>query len=269
MLELSAETSSARVVKGLASYCIPDYYGSKASLLAVAGKLAQNCNDITCTLVCRGLKTAAAAKKKLRNIAKIREVKTILAVTGDKASESDIAVFDLIRSVDKRRFQAAAAIVFTRKNEARRIMKKAGAGAAVFYTQPVFPENASQLPSLLKHLPSLQCKIRIGALIPFSANACRKIAAEKPDFIPESSFMAELATAENKGPVEAYNATVKIAKSNLRVALRLAAVINANKKNTCEVTGVHFFGLEDRAFGTGQRAVYISAQQLLDDVMNR
>jgi 5,10-methylenetetrahydrofolate reductase len=265
MLKLSAETASGSVVSGVSSCCIPNYYGSGISPLAVAKKLSKHCKDITLTEVCRGFKTVAAVKKALAAAAALKEIKTILAVTGYKASGSDMSVFDMIKSIDKKRFKAAAAVVFTRKNEAQRIAKKAAAGARAFYTQPVFPSSSKRLVSMLKQLPpKLRCSIKIGVLIPFSAAACRRIAAEKPDFIPDKTLIGRIAAAERKGPEAAYRETVAIAEQGINIAAEIAEAINSRSQPSCRIAGIHLYGLTDRKFGSKN----VPAGKLLSQILN-
>ncbi|MBI2142902.1 hypothetical protein HYU20_00990, partial [Candidatus Woesearchaeota archaeon] len=195
------------------------------------------------------------------------EITTVLAVTGDEASSSDISIFDLIRSIDEKRFKAAAAVVFTRKNEAQRVAKKAAAGATIFYTQPVFGSNWGKLAAILKKLPKTKCEVRIGVLIPFPAAVCSRLAREKPGFIPDSAFIRQLAAAENKGAKAACAATIKLAKENLNAAMKTAAAANASSRGGCKATGVHFYGLTDRVFGTGKHAVKVTAAELLKKVL--
>lgn len=268
MLRISAEASSGKTVKGISSYCIPNYYGSRASPLAAAKKLSKLCNDITYTQVCRNIRTIAAAKKSISAVAKIKGVKTILAVTGDKASSSDVSIFDLIRSIDRKRFKAAAAIVFTRKNEANRIAKKAAAGVTIFYTQPVFGSNWKKLAATLKQLPQTKREVRIGVLIPFSAATCRAIAKEKPGLMTDSGFIAQLAAAEKKSAKAACAATIRAAGENLRAALKTAAAVNKGG-NTLKVTGIHFYGLTDRVFRSGKQKMPVPAAELLKKVLNQ
>lgn len=263
MLRLSAETSSGDVVRGVSSYCIPHYYNSKTRPLAVAGKLSKRCKDITYTQVCRSFRNLASAKKALAEAAAIKEIKTILAVTGDKAAVSDVSVFELIKIIDKKRFNVAAAVVFTRKNEAGRVAEKAAAGATVFYTQPVFPSNSYKLVEVLKQLSNISCSVNVGTFIPFPAAVCKKVAKEKPDFITDVSFIQGLAVAEKKGPLAAYEATVELAKNNIAAALKVAEAVNKSKKSRCKVAGIHFYGLTGRVFGTGKGSVKVQAAQLL------
>ena len=270
MLALSAETNSGKTVKGVQSYCIPNYYDSKTSPLAIAKRLSKRCNDIIYTQVCRGHKTVASAKKELSAAAEVKEITAILAVTGDKASSLDISIFDLIQSIDKRRFKVAAALVFTRKNEATRITQKAAAGATTFCTQPIFPGNSHKLAAVLQKLPPLENKyeVRIGVLIPFSAAVCRKIAKEKPDFIPDSGFIGKLAAAERKSAAAAYAATIKLARENLKVAMKIAEAVNSSKGSKLKVAGVHFYGLTNRVFGTGKGRIKVTTVELLKKVLN-
>ncbi|MBI2141170.1 hypothetical protein HYU16_01985 [Candidatus Woesearchaeota archaeon] len=269
MLRFSAEAAAANVVKGISSYYVPHYHNSRTSPLTVSKKLAKRCRDITYTQVCRGFKDLTSVKRALAKAAAVKQVKTILAVTGDKASAADISVFDLIRIIDKKRFRAAAALVFTRKNEAERAAKKAAAGATIFCTQPVFPSNSHRLVKVLRQLSlqhSTKCSISIGVFAPFQAAACKKAAKEKPDFITDTSFIHELAAEEKKGPLAAYSATVRLAKNNLASALKVAALVNKSRKSRCKVTGIHFFGLGDRVFGKGNERVRVSAGQLLRSI---
>ncbi|MBI2581229.1 hypothetical protein HYV85_05505 [Candidatus Woesearchaeota archaeon] len=269
MLRFSAEAAAANVVKGISSYYVPHYYDSRTSPLAVAKKLAKRCRDITCIQVCRGFKTAAGVKKALAAAAAIKEIKTVLAVTGDKASAADISVFDLIRIIDKKRFRVAAALVFTRKNEAERAAKKAAAGATVFYTQPVFPSNSHRLVKVLRRLSlkhRTKCSISLGVFVPFQAAACKKAAKEKPDFITDTSFIQKLAAEEKKSPLAAYSATVRLAKNSLASALKAAALVNKSRKSRCKVTEIHLFGLGNRVFGKGKGRIEVSAEQLLRSI---
>ncbi|MBI2550195.1 hypothetical protein HYV83_03370 [Candidatus Woesearchaeota archaeon] len=262
MLSLSAEAGTAKTVRGVRSYCVPHYYHSKTGPLAAARKLSKSCKDITYTQVCRGFKSIAAVKEALAAAAKISSIKTILFVTGDHASKSDISIFDLLRAVDRKRFKKAAAIVFTRKNEAARIVKKIGAGATEFYTQPVFPGNAGALVNVLQKLPhNVRCSVRIGVMIPFSAAACRRIAKEKPGFISGKTLVERLAAAERKSPEAAYAETAKIAKEAMALAGELA------EKNP-RVTGVHLFGLTGRTFGKGKNMTRVTAGQLLRRILH-
>lgn len=264
MLSLSAEAGTAKALRELKSYCVPHYYSSKSSPLAAARKLSlsKSCRDITYTQVCRGFKSIAAAKKALAAAAKVSRITTILCVTGDQASKSDISVFDLLRSVDRKRFKSAAAIVFTRKNEAARIVKKIGAGATQFYTQPVFPSNIRALVNVLQRLPpKVLCSVRIGVMIPFSAAACRRIANEKPDFVSDKTMVERLAAAERKGPEAAYNETAKIAKEAVALAGELA-------EKSPRVTGIHLYGLTGRTFGKGKNTVRVTAGQLLRRILH-
>lgn len=264
---ISAEFVKAPVI-GVSSYVVPSYYGSTIDSFAAARKLSKLCNDITYTQVCRNIKTIPAAKKLISAVAKIRSVKSILAVTGDKASGSDISVFDLIGRIDKKRFKIAAAIVFTRKNEAHRIAKKAEAGATMFYTQPVFGSNREKLVKTLKQLQKTKCEVRIGVLIPFKSAVCVKIAKEKPDFISDSTFIRQLAAAEDKGAKAACAATIRLAKENLNAAMKTAAAANASSERGCKVTGIHFYGLTDRVFGSGKQKMAVPAAELLKKVMD-
>lgn len=268
MLRISAEISSGRTVKGISSYCIPNYYGSRASPLAAARRLSKYCADITYTQVCRNIRAIAAARKALSTAAKVKSITTILAVTGDKAASSDISIFDLIRSIDRKRFKAAAAIVFTRKNEASRIAKKAAAGATIFYTQPVFGSNWKKLAATLKQLPQTKREVRIGVLIPFSAATCRAIAKEKPGLMTDSGFIAQLAAAEKKSAKAACAATIRVARENLRAALKTAAAVNKGG-NTLKVTGIHFYGLTDRVFRSGKQKMPVPAAELLKKVLDQ
>ncbi len=267
MLKLSAETNLGETVTGIRSYCVPHHHSSKKPPLSVARKLAQHCRSITYTQVCRSHKTVASAQKALTAAASIKEITTVLAVTGDKASSSDISVFELIKCIDRKRFSVAAAVVFTRKNEAQRIARKAAAGATIFYTQPVFGSNREKLAKTLKQLQKVKCEVRIGVLIPFPAAVCMKIAKEKPDFIPGSAFTRQLAAAENKGARSAYAATVKIAWENLSAAMKAAAAANAGSEGRCKVTGIHFYGLTDRVFGSGKQKTAVTAAELLKRVV--
>ena len=267
MLRLSAETSSGDVVIGVSSYCIPHYHNSKTSSLAVARKLSKCCKDITYTQVCRGFKDQASVKSALVKAAAVKQIKTILTVTGDKASATHISVFDLIRTIDKKRFKVAAAVVFARKNEAKRVAEKAAAGATVFYTQPVFPSDTGRLVSVLKQISNISCSINIGVFIPFQAAVCKKAAKEKPDFINDTSFIQKLAAEEKKSPLAARSKTAELAKNNLAAALKVAAVINKNRKSRCKVIGIHFFGLSDRIFSNGNKRVKVSAEQLLSSII--
>ncbi len=269
MLTLSAEAGTAKVVAGISSYCVPHYHSSKSSPLAVARELSRSCNDITYTQVCRGIKSVAAARETMEAAARIRGVTTILCVTGDYAKKSDIRVFDLLKSVKKTGLRAAAAIVFTRNSEARRVAMKTAAGAAIFYTQPVFPENASRLLKLLKHLSKVDCEVRIGVLIPFSSSVCRKIAKEKPDFSSDYSFVPELAAAERKSAAAAYKTTLRLARRNLTAAVKAATAMNKAKASACRVTGIHFYGLSDRIFGKGSSAIRVSMRQLLGGILEQ
>lgn len=268
MLTLSAETGTAKVVEGIPSYCVPNYDSSKSSPLAVARKLSRSCSDITYTQVCRDVKSAATAKKAMAAAAKISGVTTILCVTGDHASNSDISVFDLLKAVDKKNLRAAAAIVFTRNGEARRVARKAAAGATIFYTQPIFQRNAGKLLKLLKQLSKVDCEIKIGVLIPFSSPVCRKIAEEKPDFISDKSFAPELAAAERKSAAAAYKTTLRLARESFNAAMKAAAAINATTASACRVTGIHFYGLSDRIFGKGSGAIRVSMGELLGAMLS-
>lgn len=269
MLSLSAEAGTAKAVRGIKSYCVPHYYYSETSPLAAAKKLSKSCNDITYTQVCRGFKSMAAAREALAAAAKISSITTVFCVTGDHASKSDISIFDLLMVVDRKRFKTASAIVFTRKSEAQRTAKKAGTGATIFYTQPVFASNLEKLAATLKQLQKVRCEVRIGVLIPFPAAVCMKIAKEKPDFISESAFIRQLAAAENKGAKAACDATVKIARENLNAAMKAADAANASSKSCCKVTGIHFYGLANRVFGTGKQAVKVTAAELLGKVLGQ
>ncbi len=267
MIDISAELSG-KPVKGVTSYCVPSYYNYKVSPLAIAKKLSKYCGDITFTQVCRG-HNAKTAKKSLFAAAEIKEIKTILVVTGDKASPSDISIFDMIKAVDQKRFQVAASVSFTRKNEARRMEQKAAAGATIFYTQPVFPASSQKLPAILQQLPSnLLCSVRIGVLIPFSSEVCRKIAAAKPDFISDRSFITKLAAAEKKSPSEAYAATVELARQSISAALIIAKEIN-NARKSCKVAGIHLYGLNDRVFGKGGNSLKVPAEELLREILKQ
>ncbi len=269
-LRFSAEAATANVVKGVSSYCVPHYHNYGTSPLAVARKLSKHCRDITYTQVCRGFKTISGVKKVLAAAAAIKEIKTVLAVTGDKASATGISVFDLIRTIDKKRFRIAAALVFTRKNEAKRTAEKAAAGATIFYTQPVFPSNSYKLVKVLRQLSlnyRTKCSISLGVFIPFQAAVCKSVAKEKPDFITDTSFIAGLVAAEKKSPITAYSATVRLAKNSLASALKVAALVNKSRKSRCKVTGIHFFGLGDRVFGKGNGHVEVSAEQMLRSII--
>ncbi len=262
MLSLSAEASTAKAVSGIKSYCVPHYYHSKSSPLAVAQRLSKSCKDITYTQVCRGFKSIAVAKKALAAAAKISSITTVFCVTGDNASKSDVSIFDLIRAVDKRRFKVAAAVVFTRKNEAARMVRKIEAGATEFYTQPVFPGNIGALVSVLQRLPpKVLCSVRIGVLIPFSAAACRRIANEKPGFISDKTLVERLAAAERKGPEAAYTETAKIAQEAMTLAGELA-------EKSSKVTGIHLYGLTGRTFGKGKNMTRVTAGQLLRRILH-
>ena len=268
MLSISAENSTGKAVEGVKSYCVPHHYSSKANPLAIAKKAARFCNNLTYTQVCRGNKAIREARKSMAAAAKIKEIKTILAVTGDNASKSDINVTDLINAIDNKRFSTAAAIVFTRADEARRIAQKAESGAAMFYTQPVFPGNSQKLFSVIRQLQrNLKCSIIIGVLIPFSSAACQKIALSKPDFISETSFIPELAKAEQISPLAAYNITLKLAKKAIAASFNLANLVNSVNTG-CKVTGIHLYGLGDRTFGEGGKAVKVTANELFEDIFN-
>ena len=269
MLTLSAEAGAAKVVEGIPSYCVPHYHSSKGSPLAVARKLSRSCKDITYTQVCRGVKSVSAAKKALAAAAEISSITTVLCVTGDHASNSDISVFEMLKSVGKKRFRAAAAIVFTRNGEALRVARKAAAGAAIFYTQPVFPKNAGKLLKLLKQLPRVECEIRIGVLIPFSSSVCRKVAGEKPDFISDNSFVPELEAAERKSAAAAYKTTLRLARESLNSAIMITTAVNSTKASACRVAGIHLYGLSDRIFGKGSSAIRVSRGQLLGAILDK
>lgn len=270
MLTLSAETHSCKTVKAISSYCVPNYYGYKTTPASVARRLSKHSVDLTYTQVCRNIKTIAAAKKALSAAAKIKNITTILAVTGDKASSSDISVFDLIRSIDKKRFKVAAAIVFTRRNEANRIARKAAAGAAILYTQPVFPGNSSRLLAAIRQLRlKTPCRIKIGAFIPFSSAACQKIINEKPHFMTDLTIVKRLREAELKGPKAAYRETVKIARENVNAAIETAEMINSFGRTSCRAIGIHLYGLTDRIFWEGRRHLRATAANLLENVLNQ
>ena len=265
---LSAEITSDKVVNSVNSYCVPNYHNSKTSPLAVAIRLSKHCKNITYTMVCRSHKTLASVRKALSEVARVREIRTILAVTGDKAADGDVNVFDLISSIDKKRFKVSSAIVFTRNGEERRIARKSAAGATIYCTQPVFPENSYKLLSLLKRL-QLQCEVRIGVLIPFSSPVCRKIAKEKPDFISGTKFIATLAAAEAKSAKAACAATIRIARENLKAAMNVAEAINSGRGNKCKITGIHFYGLSDRVFDTGKGQIKIAAASLFKEATQK
>ena len=193
-------------------------------------------------------------------------MKEILAVTGDRAAFSDISIFDLISSIDKRRFRAAAAIVFTRRGEASRVVKKAAAGATVFYTQPVFPGNWRRLASVLNTCRDVRCRVFIGIFVPFPSAACRALLREKPDFISDAFFIRSLAAAERKDGLDAFNAVVAAARDGLSAAGKVAASVNRSGVQ-CRIVGFHFYGLADRTFGKGKSRLPVSALALFRRVM--
>ncbi|MBI2176699.1 hypothetical protein HYU40_05145 [Candidatus Woesearchaeota archaeon] len=266
--DIAAAIAAIRQTKTAASsYCIPNYHAAKINTIAAARQLSKYSANLVYTQVCRNIKTIAAANEAIAAVARIKGVKTILAVTGDKASGSDISIFNLICSIDKKRFKVAAAVVFTRKNEAERIARKAAAGATLFCTQPVFRSNWKELATTLKPLLKIKCEVRIGVLIPFSAATCRAIVREKPGLITDSGFIAQLAAAEKKSGRAAYAATVRLARENLQASMKTAAAVN-NAGSELKVIGIHLYGLTNRAFGSGKQKLAVTAAELLEKVLN-
>lgn len=250
--DIKAAAGIMRQLGAKAAYIVPSHKDSAVSSLEAAKKLLGA--EVMPTITCRGLGSKNAAEKVAAGFAKA-EIKSVLAVSGDGREEPDISVMELIRALKASGLKVAAAMVFTRKNEALRIRKKMKAGASVFYTQPVFQSNAANLTRLLSGIDE-KITVFAGVLVPFPAALCRRIARQKPDFMPDTSFIKQLASAEKNGT--AYEETVRMARQNLHAALKIAG-------KTRNVAGLHFYGISDRKFN-GEK---VKASRLLEDVLRK
>lgn len=237
---------------GISRYIIPDHFSSKIRVAEAARALSSH-GKIVCTATCRGIKSIADAQEKYS-----WKWET-MAVTGDQAQPGDISIFGLIGILKK----PAAAIVFSRKNEAERMAKKSDLGVKSFFSQPVFPGNVEEFVNTMKKFrqarPGAQCKIAIGCMVPFKARLCKKLAREKTGFITDTGFIKGLGAAEKEG--RGYEETIRIAREHFNTAKRAESSI----RRMGFKTALYIYGIRRYQKIKGNK---IRASQMLKQMKN-
>lgn len=234
--------------------------------LAVARKLSESARQsqliysVLCTLP--SLASAEALLEKLRGVP---NPLTVLAVLGDlnKGEKPNYSVYDLIGKVNEKGFVATAAMSLEKSSgkisEADKVRRKVERGAKVFYTQPLFAENAENLNNILLETRDLDYEVSVGIMVPFSEAVSRGIAAETPGVLPsQESFFVKLREAERgRRP---YLQGIEMAKEGLR-----AAHAFAGKDPKHRVTGIHLYAVTPRRYGE----INVRVLELLSSLFER
>ena len=210
--------------------------------LAVAKKLAQldKSAGIVYSVLCN-LPSLSSVESLLEKLKGISDGLTVLAVLGDlrEGEKPTYSVYDLIGKVKGKGFVPASGMSLERPNEFDNVRKKVKRGAAVFYTQPIFAENAANLAEILRQTRDLEYEVRVGLVIPFSEAVSKIVSAGAPGFLPTGDeFYNKLRDAEGKGE-KPY---VEMAKEGLRAALALA-------ESDSRIKGLHLYAVTSRKYG--------------------